>query len=103
MEQLFSRLFEVFDLYYIITVMFATYAVIMIVNYIQPNWKQVRNGWRKIITILVGVLSGVLFYKLNWAEGKVILPSFFLSQFGYSYFVKYILQFLKIDYDRYNI
>ena len=79
-----------------------TYGVIMLINKVS-ELDNIRNGWRKIVTLIVGSIAGIIFYKTNMSELKVIIPSFLLSQFGYSYFIKYIFEFLKIDYDRHNI
>jgi len=87
-------IFDCFSYHYIITVILITYFVIGL----WFNTKSEKT--KKLITFIVGVTFGVLWYFLFDIPLEDMIPSFAAAVVLYDYILKYFLKLLKISYDK---
>lgn len=97
METLFDRLFEVFSLEYMFTVIMASYAVISTVDYF--NGERVIPTWlKRTITAIIGAVSVILFKLWTNVEISCLIASYFAAVFVYDTAIKFLLKKLDINY-----
>lgn len=100
MEILFEKLFEIFSLEYMFSVIVASYLVIKLVDVL--NGKKVVPSWlKRLITCIVGVILFGVFAKFTDINVQCLMASFFSAVFVYDTAIKVIIQKFNIDYRKY--
>jgi len=91
-----------FDFAFVICVNVLAYLVIKLVDRLNGN--KVVSTWNKrVITLVCAVLMGVIYFSLKLGDVKVVLNSVILSFVFWSWVMKPILGFFKIDYKKFII
>lgn len=90
-----------FDLSYCISVNILTYIIIKIID--ELNGKKDVSTWSKRIVLLVVILSTGVLYNLIGCDNKILLNSAILAPVSWSWIIKPICKYLKIDYKDFNI
>lgn len=91
-----------FDFAFVICVNVLAYLVIKLVDKLNGN--KVVSTWNKrVITLVCAVLMGVIYFSLKLGDVKVVLNSIILSFVFWSWVIKPILSFFKIDYKKFII
>lgn len=90
-----------FDLAYCISVNVLTYLIIKIID--ELNGKKDVSTWSKRIVLLVVILSTWVLYNLIGCDNKVLLNSAILAPVFWSWIIKPICKYFKIDYKDINI
>lgn len=97
MEVLFSKLFEIFSLEYMFSVIVASYLTIKLVDVL--NGERVVPSWMKRgITCLIGAILFVVFKKFTDVTVECLIASFFSAVFVYDTAIKVIIKKLNIGY-----
>ena len=90
-----------FDFAYCIIVNILTYLIIKLID--SLNGKKVISTWSKRIVLLVVILStGVLYNKIG-CDSKILLNSAILAPVFWSWIIKPICKYFRIDYKDINI
>lgn len=90
-----------FDFSYCISVNILTYLIIKIID--SLNGKKTVSTWSKRIVLLVVILStGVLYNKIG-CDSKILLNSAILAPVFWSWIIKPICKYFKIDYKDINV
>ena len=90
-----ERLFEIFNISYIVSIMLLSYASIKIMQKLEVRMSKKWNGF----TIFVfGVVLGLLYYFIDNVTIQELIPSFLLSVTDYDYYFKAVLKKLKVGY-----
>lgn len=90
-----------FDFSYCIIVNILTYLIIKLID--SLNGKKVISTWSKRIVLLVVILStGVLYNKIG-CDSKILLNSAILAPVFWSWIIKPICKYFKIDYKDINV
>lgn len=90
-----------FDFAYCIIVNILTYLIIKLID--SLNGKKVISTWSKRIVLLVVILStGVLYMKIG-CDSKILLNSAILAPVFWSWIIKPICKYFKIDYKDINV
>ena len=91
-----------FDFAFVICVNVLAYLVIKLVD--KLNGDKVISTWNKrVITLVCAVLMGVIYFSVKLGNVKVVLNSIILSFVFWSWILKPILSFFKIDYKKFII
>lgn len=91
-----------FDFAFVICVNVLAYLVIKLVD--KLNGDKVVSTWNKrVITLVCAVLMGIIYFSLKLGDVKVVLNSIILSFVFWSWILKPILAFFKIDYKKFTI
>ena len=90
-----------FDFAYCISVNALTYLIIKIID--SLNSKKTVSTWSKRIVLLVVILFTGVLYNLIGCDNKILLNSAILSPVFWSWIIKPICKYLKIDYKDFNI
>ena len=90
-----------FDFAYCISVNVLTYLIIKIID--NLNGKKDVSTWSKRIVLLVVILSTGVLYNLIGCDNKVLLNSAILSPVFWSWIIKPICKYFRIDYKDINI
>ena len=90
-----------FDFAYCISVNILTYLIIKIID--NLNGKKDVSTWSKRIVLLVVILSTGVLYNLIGCDNKILLNSAILSPVFWSWIIKPICKYFKIDYKDINI
>lgn len=91
-----------FDFAFVICVNVLAYLVIKLVD--KLNGDKVISTWNKrVITLICAVLMGIIYFSLKLGDVKVVLNSIILSFVFWSWIMKPILDFFKIDYKKFII
>lgn len=97
METLFTKLFEIFSLEYMFSVIVASYLVIKFIDAI--NGKGAVPTWAKrLVTCIVGIILFVVFIKFTDITVQCLMASFFSAVFIYDTAIKFIIKKFNIDY-----
>lgn len=97
MELLFEKLFGIFSLEYMFSVIVASYLVIKLVDVL--NGKKVVPTWlKRLITCLVGAVFFVVFVKFTDVTVQCLMASFFSAVFVYDAAIKVIIKKFNIGY-----
>lgn len=90
-----------FDFSYCISVNILTYLIIKLID--SLNGKKTVSTWSKRIVLLVVILStGVLYNKIG-CDSKILLNSAILAPVFWSWIIKPICKYFKIDYKDINV
>lgn len=91
-----------FDFAFVICVNVLAYLVIKLVD--KLNEDKVVSTWNKrVITLVCAVLMGIIYFSLKLGDVKVVLNSIILSFIFWSWILKPIFTFFKIDYKKFII
>ena len=90
-----------FDFSYCISVNVLTYLIIKIID--ELNGKKDVSTWSKRIILLVVILSTGVLYNLIGCDNKILLNSAILAPVFWSWIIKPICKYFKIDYKDINI
>ena len=90
-----------FDLSYCISVNILTYLIIKIIDSLNGN--KTVSTWSKRIVLLVVIFSTGVLYNLIGCDNKILLNSAILSPVFWSWIIKPICKYFKIDYKDINI
>ena len=90
-----------FDFAYCISVNILTYLIIKIID--SLNGKKDVSTWSKRIVLLVVILFTGVLYNLIGCDNKILLNSAILSPVFWSWVIKPICKYFKIDYKDINI
>lgn len=97
MEVLIERIFGIFSLEYMFSVIVASYLVIKLVDAL--NGEKVVPTWlKRLITCLVGAVFFVVFAKFTDVTVQCLMASFFSAVFVYDTAIKVIIKKFNIDY-----
>lgn len=97
MEVFFEKLFDIFSLEYMFSVIIASYLVIKLVDVINGE-KVVPTWMKRVITFIVGVILFVVFIKFTDETVQCLMASFFSAVFVYDTAIKVIIRKFNIDY-----
>jgi hypothetical protein len=97
MEVFFEKLFDIFSLEYMFSVIIASYLVIKLVDVINGE-KVVPTWMKRVITFIVGVILFVVFMKFTDETVQCLMASFFSAVFVYDTAIKVIIRKFNIDY-----
>ena len=90
-----------FDLSYCISVNILTYLIIKIID--NLNGKKTVSTWSKRIVLLVVILFTWVLYNLIGCDNRILLNSAILAPVFWSWVIKPICKYFKIDYKDINI
>ena len=90
-----------FDFAYCISVNILTYLIIKIID--SLNGKKIVSTWSKRIVLLVVILFTGVLYNLIGYDNKVLLNSAILAPVFWSWVIKPICKYFKLDYKDINI
>ena len=90
-----------FDFAYCISVNVLTYLIIKIID--SLNGKKTVSTWSKRIVLLVVILSTGVLYNLIGCDNRILLNSAILAPVFWSWVIKPICKYFKIDYKDINI
>ena len=91
-----------FDFAFVICVNVLAYLVIKLVDKLNGN--KVVSTWNKrVITLVCALIMGVIYFSLKLGDVKVVLNSIILSFIFWSWILKPIFPFFKIDYKKFII
>lgn len=97
MEVFFEKLFDIFSLEYMFSVIIASYLLIKLVDVINGE-KVVPTWMKRVITFIVGVILFVVFIKFTDETVQCLMASFFSAVFVYDTAIKVIIRKFNIDY-----
>lgn len=97
MEQLFTRLFEIFSLEYIFSVIIASYFIIKLIDILNKE-KVVSTGIKRLVTFIVGVIFFLIFRYYTDTTVQCLSASYFAALFIYDTAIRFLLQKLDIEY-----
>ena len=90
-----------FDFSYCISVNILTYLIIKLID--SLNGKKTVSTWSKRIVLLVVILFTGVLYNLIGCDNKILLNSAILAPVFWSWIIKPICKYFKIDYKDINI
>ena len=90
-----------FDFAYCISVNVLTYLIIKIIDSLNGN--KTVSTWSKRIVLLVVIISTGVLYNLIGCDNKILLNSAILAPVFWSWVIKPICKYFKIDYKDINI
>ena len=90
-----------FDFAYCISVNILTYLIIKFID--SLNGKKAVSTWSKRIVLLVVILFTWVLYNLIGCDNKILLNSAILAPVFWSWIIKPICKYFKIDYKDINI
>lgn len=90
-----------FDFAYCISVNVLTYLIIKLIDSLNGN--KTVSTWSKRIVLLVVIFSTGVLYNLIGCDNKILLNSAILSPVFWSWIIKPICKYFKIDYKDINI
>lgn len=97
MEVLIEKIFGIFSLEYMFSVIVASYLVIKLVDAL--NGEKVVPTWlKRLITCLVGAVFFVVFAKFTDVTVQCLMASFFSAVFVYDTAIKVIIKKFNIGY-----
>ena len=100
-NNIITTIISSFDFAYCISVNVLTYLIIKIID--ELNGKKDVSTWSKRIVLLVVILSTGVLYNLIGYDNKILLNSAILAPVSWSWIIKPICKYLKIDYKDFNI
>ena len=90
-----------FDFSYCISVNVLTYLIIKLIDSLNGN--KTVSTWSKRIVLLVVIFSTGVLYNLAGCDNKILLNSAILSPVFWSWIIKPICKYFRIDYKDINI
>ena len=100
-NNIITTIISSFDFVYCISVNVLTYIIIKLID--SLNGKKVISTWSKRIVLLVVILSTGVLYNLIGCDNKILLNSAILSPVFWSWIMKPICKYFKIDYKDINL
>lgn len=100
-NNIITTIISSFDFAYCISVNVLTYLIIKIID--ELNGKKDVSTWSKRIVLLVVILSTGVLYNLIGYDNKILLNSAILAPVSWSWIIKPICKYFKIDYKDINI
>lgn len=97
MDILVTKLFEVFSLEYMFSVIIATYFTIKVIDFLNGE-KSVPTWMKRTITCIVGAVLFVVFVYYTDTNKERLIASFFAALFLYDAAIKELFRKLKIEY-----
>lgn len=99
MEILIERIFGIFSLEYMFSVIVASYFVIKLVDAL--NGERIVPTWlKRLVTCLVGAVLFVVFAEFTDVTIQCLTASFFSAVFVYDMAIKVIIKKFNIDYKK---
>lgn len=99
MEMLFAKLFEIFSLEYMFTVIIASYLVIKLIDAL--NGPKVVPTWAKrLVTFVIGVIFFIMFKNYTDVTVQCLVASYFSAVFVYDTAIKVIIKKFDLDYKK---
>lgn len=99
MESLFAKIFEMFSVEYMFSVIVASYLVIKLVDLL--NKEKIVPSWAKcLITCIMGVVLFIVFYQFTEEKTECLITSFFAAVFTYDKAIKFLINRFNIGYRR---
>lgn len=89
-----------FDFAFVICVNVLAYLVIKLVDKLNGS-KPVGTWSKRAITLACALLMGVIYFSLHLGDVKVVLNSVMISTVFWSWIMKPIMGFFKIDYRKF--
>lgn len=99
MEMLFDKLFGIFSLEYMFTVIIASYFIIKGVDYLNGD-KPVLTWQKRTITFVVGAISFLLFKLYTDVTVQCLMASYFAAVFVYDTAIKFLIKKFDVDYKK---
>lgn len=99
MEILFAKLFEIFSLEYMFTVIIASYLVIKLIDSLN-GLKTVPTWIKRLITFVIGVIFFVIFKNYTDVTVQCLVASYFSAVFVYDTAIKVIIKKFDLDYKK---
>lgn len=97
MESLFEKIFEVFSLEYMFSVVVASYFILKTIDHF--NGDRVIPTWvKRVITGAVGAVLFVVFIRFTDITIQSLTSSFFAAVFVYDVAIKALIKKFNIDY-----
>lgn len=90
-----------FDFAYCISVNVLTYLIIKSID--ELNGKKAVSTWSKRIVLLVVIFFTGVLYNLIGCDNKILLNSAILAPVSWSWIIKPICKYFRIDYKDFNI
>ena len=100
-NNIITTIISSFDFAYCIIVNILTYLIIKLID--SLNSKKVISTWSKRIVLLAVILSTGVLYNLIGCDNKILLNSSILAPVFWSWVIKPICKYFKIDYKDINI
>lgn len=99
MESMWNTIMNVFSLEYMISVIFATFMLLKVVD--MFNGAKVVPTWlKRVISCLIGAVLFVVFKNYSDIPTERLIASFFAAVFVYDTAIKEIMKKLNIDYKK---
>lgn len=99
METLFARLFEIFSVEYMFTVIMASYLFIKLVDALNGP-KAVPTWLKRTITFVIGAVSFFVFKEYTDITVQCLIASYFAAVFVYDTAIKFIIKKFNLDYKK---
>lgn len=100
LNEIISTTATSFDFAFVICVNVLAYLVIKLID--KLNGDKVVSTWcKRVITLCCALVMGVIYFSLQLGDVKIVLNSVILSFVFWSWILKPILAFLKIDYKKF--
>ena len=99
MENFIELINSIFNIEYTFFNIMLVYLIIKIICHMLKKYNKscnITTNYKKIITFIISVFSGILFYYITELKTETILCSAMLSVVAYDYIVKIILDKLNI-------
>lgn len=100
-NNIITTIISSFDFAYCISVNVLTYLIIKFID--ELNGKKDVSTWSKRIVLLVVILSTGVLYNLIGCDNKILLNSAILAPVSWSWIIKPICKYFRIDYKDFNI
>lgn len=99
METLFAKLFEIFSLPYMFSVICCSYFVIKLIDYF--NGERAVPCWlKRTVTFFIGALFFGIFVAFTDISCECLISSYFCAVFTYDAAIKVLIKKLSIDYKK---
>ena len=100
-NNIITTIISSFDFAYCISVNILTYLIIKIIDSLNGN--KIVSTWSKRIVLLVVIFSTGVIYNLIGCDNKILLNSAILAPVFWSWIIKPICKYFRIDYKDINI
>lgn len=100
-NNIITTIINSFDFAYCISVNVLTYLIIKIIDSLNGN--KTVSTWSKRIVLLVVIFSTGVLYNLIGCDNKILLNSAILAPVFWSWIIKPVCKYFKIDYKDINI
>ena len=100
-NNIITTIISSFDFAYCISVNVLTYLIIKLID--NLNGKKAVSTWSKRIVLLIVIISMGVLYNLIGCDNKILLNSAILAPVSWSWIIKPICKYFKIDYKDFNI